>query len=221
MVSPVPPLPNDRLQQPRDLDIIACRRPSPAASNGAEVFGVRWASRPDLDWPKDGYIIERLVGGSTVSVAKNGSTFHLPRTDEWKNFKRDVEDCRPVAGPYFCSSDITELNLGHLLPIVRLVDPRIDPAEHKTLTEKVAAAFGFPHAEDAELTTVLWPGGEPPPLPDMLDKPRTAERIITYYRRQARGFLLALAVRFEYAALLGLGTDDVALRPLAEVSQVR
>ena len=209
MVFPIPPLPNDVLLQPRDLDIIACRRPlKPPAAEHSEVFGVRWASRPDLKWPKNGYVIERILDGSAVPVGPNCGIFHLPKTEHWVGFRQDVEGRRPIAGPYFPVADITEVNLGHLLPIVRLVDPRTDPAEHATLTGTVAAAFGFTHAEDAELVAAFWPGGEPRPLPVLLSDPATAKPIIAYYQREAGGYLLALAVRFEYAVLLGLGTDD-------------
>ncbi|MHC8285942.1 hypothetical protein ACYZUD_03730 [Pseudomonas sp. XS1P51] len=219
MVFPVPPLPNDVLIQPRDLDIIACRRPSPlVATDNAEVFGVRWASRPDLDWPKDGYLVERLLGGSAVPVGSNGGVFHLPKTDTWPDFAQGTENRRPIAGPYFPSADITEANLGYLLPIVRLVDPRTDPAEHGALTEIVAAALGFTHAEDAELTIAFWPGGEAPPLTVLLGNSATSGPVIAYYRREARGYLLALAVRFEYAVLLGLGTDDAVKKSDRDLS---
>lgn len=210
MVFPIPSLPNDRILPRRDLDIIACQRGGQNASASYDrTFGIRWASRPDLGFPEEGYFVERSIEGSSPEpVGHQGGTFHLPLTGDWAEFAQEVENRRPLAGPYFPPADITEDNLSFLLPLIRLVDPRTPTGEHRPLTEVVAAEFGNSHAEDAELTVEFWPDGNTSPLADLLGDPQTAHQLIAFYRRHALGYLLALAVRFEYAVLLGLATDD-------------
>ncbi len=208
MVYPPPPLPDDKLVQRRDLDIIACHRVRP--SREGRLVGVRWASRPDLEWPRKGYVVERKDADGTTSIGPGGSPFHLPRSDDWSTFATDVRSRRPLSGRYFPDVDITEPNFGHLRILIRLVDPRTSPAAHPSLTIAVAAILGASHTDDAELATTIWPGAAPPPLPTLLANPPSASAVIAYYRRAARGYLLALALRFEYAVLLGLATDDLA-----------
>jgi hypothetical protein len=189
---------------PRHLAIIACQRRLPKQhSHLRRVVGVRWASRPDFGFPTSGYIVRRRGEGAGESLG----VFWLPSTKSWDAFRDDALARRPLAGPYFPSIDHEQL--GHLLPIVRLADPRTSEVEHEALTQVAAAFFGDIHAGDAALAWNLWPfRSTPPPLADLLGEPLARAAIIQYYRRRASDYLLALALRFEYAVLFGLATDD-------------
>ncbi|HEX2205393.1 MAG TPA: hypothetical protein VHG91_18935, partial [Longimicrobium sp.] len=192
-----------------DLHIIACLRhpPDKVGETVGRCYGVRWAARPDWGFPPSGFRVWRRPVQSQVRTPVG--TFFLPATTDWPSFRRDAEARRPVCGgPYFPT--IEEENLGFLLPLVRLADPRTPVAEHDELTAKAAAFFGDPHTADAELAWALWRYDPPPPLPLLLASPVTAGPVVAYYRERTVEYLLTLALRFEYAALLGLGTDDPA-----------
>jgi len=189
----------------RDIAIIACeRRPTPADTS--RVIGVRWAARPDLGFPLRGYIVRRREVASPGSVTIG--IFTLPNTTDWTAFRADVIARRPLRGPYF--STIESENLEYLLPIVRLADPRTSDLEIGPLTEKVAEFFGNIHVDDAELAWYLWPTGSPPPLTQLLADAVSGLRLRQFYRRRASDYLAALAMRFEFAVLFGLATDDAA-----------
>ena len=221
MVFPTPPQPSDVIRR-GDMDIIACQRTKGGGTDSHNrTFGIRWISRPDIGYPEDGYVVECSVdGGAPEPVGPNNGVFYLPKTDDWSQFAQDVEDRRPLAGPYFPPADITEANLGFLLPLIRLVDPRTLAGEAQMLTKLVAGALGHSHEEDAELALTFWPDGDPPPLAQLLSATQTADRLIAFYRTQAFGFLLALAIRFEYAVLFGLATDNHVTKGRDVVYQV-
>jgi hypothetical protein len=150
-----------------------------------------------------------MIGAQAQNILNGNDRFHLPQTDYWSLFEQEISDRRPTQGPYFSAVDITEDNLGHLRLIIRLVDPRVNPAEEEDLTREVAKALGSSHEDDVELATMFWPNDPAPPLDDLLQVGSITRRpVITYYRVMAHGYLLALAVRFEYAVLLGLAADD-------------
>lgn len=206
------------LQPGRDIHIIACERPSPtgapelaAARSPASgrCIGLRWASDADLRFPPSGYLISRRTEGAEPGPGLEGgtaTTFWLPASDSWPSFQRAAEARRPACGgPYFAS--IQQADLGHLLPLIRLADPRTSTAELPGLTTNAADFFGNPHRSDAELAYTLW-RFRPPTIAEALADSVAAPRVIDFYRGRATEFLLVLALRFEYAALLGLGTDD-------------
>ncbi|MHA6645701.1 fibronectin type III domain-containing protein [Mesorhizobium sp. A623] len=209
MVFPVPPRPSSELLQPRDIDIIACCRPQPKGQQSFDkVYGIRWITRPDIGWPAGGFLVERILGGQAQNILNGNDRFNLPQTDDWPLFGQEISDRRPIKGPYFPFLEITEGNLGHLRPIIRLVDPRVDPSEVEGLTREAAKAFGSSHEDDVELSTTYWPNGPAPPLDDLLADRTTRRPVIAYYKEAALGYLLALAARFEYAVMLGLAADD-------------
>lgn len=212
MVHPEPPPPGDGLQSGRDFEIIACQRPAADAPSAEQqhVFGVRWASRPDIFWPRGGYTVSRsLDGAAATPIGRNGGVFDLPETSSWANFEQDIQDRRPLSDIYFPASDTTEANLGFLLPFIRLLDPKTPSVEDVPLTIILARYLGNVHVDDAALAGSYWRDGDAPPLNDLLNDPRTSSKLTAFYRRQAYGYLLGLADRFEYAVLLGLATDDV------------
>lgn len=167
------------------------------------VYGVRWAARPDLGFPPKGFSVFRVAGSKRTKIGD----FFLPRSKTWGVFRADAEARRPVMGPYFPT--ITRDNLGYLLPIVRLADPRTPISELRLLALKVADFFGEPHRADPGLAWSFWATGEAPPLTSLLSSTATRAALIAYYRSRATTYLLALALRFEYAVLFGLATDDL------------
>lgn len=190
------------LRAGRELHIIACEREA-----ARRCIGVRWASLPALGFPISGYRISRMnVRRDDRADPFVLGTFFLPRTGAWAEFEHDALARQQPCGPTL--SDVTEENLGFLLPLIRLVDPRTDPAEHSALTTQAADFFGPAHENDAELAWNIWGQATPPPLAELLADPATAPLLIAFYQRTASAFLLTLALRFEYAALLGLGMDD-------------
>jgi len=206
----MPQPPTEHVEPGRDLAIIACQRRTDEKSREKRIFGVRWASRPDIGYPLIGYFVERIVdGGSPEPIGSVGGVFLLPRTDTWSQFEAEIAARRPLAGPYFPAADIIEDNFGYLMPLIRLIGPNTASNEFVALTMDVGDFFGNMHKEDAQLTIDFWPGGSPPTLADLLAAPVTRARLIAYYIGRSTGYLLALALRFEYAVLLGLATDDV------------
>ena len=211
MANREPPPPGEVLQPGRDLEIIACQRPDAAGPSEGEqhVFGVRWASRPDIFWPTGGFRTSRsLNGAAAIPIGSHGGVFDLPDTSDWASFAQAIEDRRPLSDIYFPATDITKANLGFLLPFIRLLDPKTASNEDAPLTMIVASYLGNLHIDDAALAGVYWPDGNVPTLNDLLSDARTSSKMIEFYRRQAYGYLLGLADRFEYAVLLGLATDD-------------
>ncbi|MDH3892330.1 MAG: hypothetical protein OEV49_14730 [candidate division Zixibacteria bacterium] len=195
------------LVAPSDIDIIACRRNAgPGLDDSTHVYGVRWGARFDLHYPLKGWLVSRLVDGQHQRHLNNGSPFTLPSTNSWSNFQTDAEARRPAAGPYFTT--IEQDNLEFLLPLIRLVDPSTPLTERIPLTSIVADHLGHPHEEDAGLAWNYWQQNDPPPLANLLAGSDSAA-VTHYYTTRAWHFLLALALRFEYAVLLGLGADDV------------
>jgi hypothetical protein len=184
-----------------DIHVIACLR---AALSSGRVFGVRWAGRPDLGFPAKGFALSRVVDSQTTRVGR----YFLPAADDWASFLHDAEARRPKVGPYF--ADLLEQNLGYLLPVIRLADPRTPGQEHVDLVERSADFFGELHVDDAALAWAFWPSGDVPPLADLLADPAARDALIGFYRERCTAYLLALALRFEYAALFGLGIDDLA-----------
>ena len=203
MVLPLPPLPKEELG-PDGIEIIACQRSDGGGPTERRTFGVRWATRPDLGFPRKGYDVYRVVdGGAPVIIG----TFVLPDTTDWNTFASDVESRRPRSGPYFPPKHIQLDNLGFLLPLIALVDPRAI-ADREASTRRAVRFFGGSHADDPQLRLELWPDGNVPPLDDLLAVPATQRRLIEWYSTHTIEFLCALALRFEYAVLLGLATDD-------------
>ena len=176
------------------------------------VHGVRWAARPDLGFPLKGFRVSRVRGATQTKIGD----FFLPRSKNWAQFRADAEARRPARGPYFPT--ITRPNLGYLLPIVRLADPRTPAQELRSLTVKVADFFGHPHAEDPELAWSFWGPLPAPSLAALLTGTATRAALISFYRARATAYLLALALRFEYAVLFGLATDDVTAAASAAVN---
>ena len=168
------------------------------------VYGVRWGARPDLGFPPRGFSVFRVIGSTRTHLGD----FFLPRSKTWALFRADAEARRPVLGPWFPT--LSRTNLGYLLPIVRLADPRTPAGELRQLTVKVADFFGGPHAEDPTLAWQFWGATEAPPLGALLTSAATRPALIAFYRARATTYLLALALRFEYAVLFGLATDDRA-----------
>jgi hypothetical protein len=200
--------PDDDEEKPHDIHIIACeRRPVVDRDPERRYIGVRWASHPRLGFPGKGYAIFRRPVQSGRQRTPLG-TFFLPSSDSWVRFAADAANRRPTVGPYFPT--IEEANLGYLLPLVRLVDPRISPAELPGLVEAAAVLFGDIHEEDEELAWHIWQHAQPPPIADLVSNPSTVDRLVSFYQGQALNLLMLLALRFEYASLLGLAIDDAA-----------
>lgn len=205
----------------RDLHIIACERATGASSRVTNderprrCIGVRWASRQDLGFPLKGYQVRRrLADADPGSPATDLATFWLPDTSSWAVFQADATARRPPCGPWF--DDILVESHGYLVPLIRLVDPRTPAADTRSLVLSAADFFGDTHRESAELAWNFWRYSEPPTLTSLLDgDPLTAAALTAFYRARATELLLALALRFEYAVLLGLATDDWA--PVADV----
>ncbi len=186
----------------RDLHIIACKR-RPLPDDVRPIVGVRWASRPDLGFPLEGYGVGRS-GNVDFSIGR----FFLPASTNWPAFSDDAHARKPLRGPWFPSID--ETDLGYLLPIVRLADPRTPTAELIDLAQKVIDVFGALHVSDPALAWHFWPAGSPAPISDLLADATIAAEIIAFYRRKCVDYLNALALRFEYSMLFGLATDHLA-----------
>ena len=185
-----------KLDPDRDLAISSCERDAPG-----RVVGLRWAARRELGFPPSGFVVD-------VS-AKRGSprvigTFHLPDTSSWDTFAADAATRRPAVGPWF--PGVAQRDLGFLLPLVRLVDSRVSASERIAQITAAADFFGHIHRNDPELKWRL--RRQPfPPLAQMLGDDTQAAAVIGFYHQHTLDFLHVLALRFEYAALLGLGTD--------------
>ena len=187
----------------RDAQIIACER-----ATQQRCIGVRWASTAASGFPRDGYAVWR------VEVDANGKLgqpellgdFTLPVTTDWNAFAADVAARAPAAGPWFPA--INQSELAFLLPVIRFADLRTPDAERPALCAQIATWFGDPHENDAELAWHFWGQATPPSLQDLLANQVTASALYGYYWRYSVAFLHLLAQRFEYAVLLGLGTDD-------------
>ncbi|MEO8667476.1 MAG: hypothetical protein ABI399_03105 [Bauldia sp.] len=194
-----------RLIPGRDLHIIGCRR-RPARPRQRSCIGLRWASRIDLGFPQSGYRVSRrsLPAGTSQPIG----TFFLPDTSSWPAFVADAEARRPQCGPYFRTVD--EKAFAYLLPIIRLCDPRTSPGEIPGLVGKAADFFGDTHKGDAELAFSHWQFGAVPTVAALLQQQATASAIEQFYRKRCMAFLLVMALRFEYAVLFGLATDDPA-----------
>jgi hypothetical protein len=186
----------------RDLAVIACERTSGA---GRRVVGVRWAARREFGFPPSGFGVAcRADGGAARALG----TFVLPDSSSWAAFETDIVARQPLGGPWFPS--IARADFEFLLPLVRLVDPRVASADRLAQVPAVADFFGEVHRSDAELVWNLWRQGRPPPLAQLLADATATPLVVEFYARHTIDFLNVLALRFEYAALLGLGTDDAA-----------
>ncbi|MFI7642291.1 hypothetical protein [Nonomuraea sp. NPDC049400] len=196
-----------------DIHVIACLRGS-LPGNNERVFGVRWAGRPDLGFPPKGFVLQRVVAGVPAPVVVG--RYFLPPTKDWATFKAAAALRRPSMGPYF--PDFLPANLEYLLPIIGLAAPGTDEAELPGLVKKAADFFGHIHAGDPALAWTFWPNGHAPSLATLLGDPTARAALIAFYRSRCTAYLLALALRFEYAVLFGLATDDLAPAGSAEVS---
>lgn len=200
------------LRPPWDLDVIACLRAGGPPGADVRTFGVRWGSRPELGFPPSGYALVRREGWPDGEIREDLGVRFLPETTDWAAFAADAEARRPASGIYFPA--ITEEELGYLLPLVRLADPRTPEAERDALAEEAAAYFGGSHASDAELAWKHWGYGPVPPLDDLLAGAETGPDVVAHYRDACTEFLLVLAVRFEFAVLFGLARDDETMVPV-------
>ena len=228
--------PQTQLKPGSEMHVIACVRSGPGTGTAGpvisthvvgpaaagSVLGVRWGSRPDIGFPDNGYRLAIVAPDVLDDDGKprraEVGTFFLPATDSWASFEADAQARKPAGGPWFPSID--ESSLGFLLPLVRLADPRTPLNERRGLTVKAADFFGHVHRGDAELAWRFWKLAEPPPLDDLLKDPTSGLAVIRFYRRHSTNFLLVLALRFEYAALLGLGTDVPRRGTTALVAEV-
>ena len=213
-----PPIP-EILKQGRDIDIIACLREQPNRQcSGHRVFGVRWAARPDIEafrpdiglsfpsFPTSGFDVYRWYGGRLEPELLARDSFVPPSSQDWRSFKADADARTPHQGPWF--PEIRKDNLGFLLPLLRLVDPQVKDPCVKKRVECVANTLGQPHEGDPDLTARFWPHGKTPLLADLLDDPATIGALVRFYAFTAMSLLLGLSLRFEFAVLLGLATDD-------------
>jgi len=214
-----PPIPS-QLVPGRDIDIVACRRnDTHGRFSGKRVFGVRWAVRPDLEVPRSnpqlslpsfptgGFSVCRRMNSSEWKSLNNGNAFVPPQSESWANFESDATKLKPKLGPWF--QNIQEENLTFLLPLLRLVDPRVsNPCVERRVLE-VAKALGEPHEADPELAIRFWRNREPAPLRELLDDRAKLGDLVRFYASAAMNFLLGLSLRFEFAVLLGLATDDL------------
>jgi len=177
---------------------------------GRRCIGIRWASRQELGFPIEGYTVgRRLTNAAADTPTTTLGTFSLPDTSSWTAFAADVTSRRPPCGPWF--DDILPESHEYLVPLIRLADPRTPVAEVRALVLDAADFFGETHRESAQLAWDFWRYSEPPPLASLLDDdPLTAAALTSFYRARSTELLLALALRFEYAVLLGLAIDDWA-----------
>lgn len=193
-----------KLDPDRDLAIIACER----AVSDARCIGVRWAARPDLGFPPSGFLVGRRFVNDVENITEIGATFFLPDTTNWAAFAADVAGRRPARGPWF--PNIARAEMEFLLPLIRYVDPRVAVGDRVAQVQAVANFFGNIHRSDPELAWHIWRHNEPPPLADLLADTNNAPLVLQFYLQHSMNFLMVLALRFEYAVLLGLGTDDLA-----------
>ncbi len=196
----------------RDAQIIACERIAQQ-----RCIGVRWASAAPLGFPRDGYTVWRVevdANGGLGQPVRLGD-YTLPASADWPAFAADVAARAPAAGPWFPT--IRQADLGFLLPLIRFADLRTPDAERPALCAQIATWFGRPHENDAELAWQFWRQAPPPPLQDLLADQATTSAVQLYYWRYVVAFLTLLAERFEYAVLLGLGTDDAGAPAAATV----
>ncbi len=187
-----------------DVDIMAALRPAHLPDR---IASIRWTSRPMLGFPSSGYRvfrIERLPGGAVARSLVG--TYYLPATDSWAAFEADLLARTPVAGPYFDA--VTEDDLGFLLPLVRAVDPRIPIDERLELLPEIAEFFGHLHTAEPFYHALIWSRPIPPTFDELLADPVAGPITAAYYGLEVMKFLESLAVRYEYAVLLGLATDD-------------
>lgn len=189
------------------IAVINCLRPAITVDDSRRVIGVRWASRPALGYPPSGYTVRRMTMVNAEYISAPLGNFTLPASGSWAAFLTDAQARRPARGPYFEAAGLTEENFGYLLPIVRLADPRTPAVELPVLTRTFAEFLGEPHRTSAELAWENWGVGPAPSIADWLGT-SDLEPALRYYRERAHSFLLALALRFEYAALFGWGFDD-------------
>ena len=171
------------------------------AADPRRVVGVRWASRPDIGfplrlWPPSPRGCD--VPHRTVLPARSrrpGAAF-LGRRSRRK----------PLRGPWFPS--IEEADLGYLLPIVRLADPRTPRSSSRPRAQgqpTCSARFTSP--------TPRWRGSSGPP------GARRRSAICSPIRHRPRSHRVLPAkvcrlperarARFEYAVLFGLATDHL------------
>ena len=188
------------------LAVINCLRPATTAGESRHVIGVRWASRPQLGYPPSGYAVRRITRANNDQWSTPLGVFTLPETRSEAAFLADVDARRPARGPYFAPTDVTANNFAYLIPLVRLADPRLPEDERPDLTRLVAAFLGEPHRASADLAWEYWGVDAAPSIASWLAGDSTAA--IRYYRERSLSFLLALALRFEYAALFGWALDD-------------
>jgi hypothetical protein len=187
-----------------DIDIMAALRPERIPDR---IAAVRWTSRPVLGFPASGYGIWRreVLAGGGVARSLVG-TFYLPATDSWSAFEADLLARAPIAGPYF--DTVTEADLGFLLPLVRAVDPRIPLVDRLALLPEVADFFGYTHTAEPFYLVLMWNKPVPATFDDLIADPVAGPVITAFYGLEVMKFLEALAIRYEYALLLGLGVED-------------
>lgn len=208
---------------PSDADllrILACGR-------GEGRFQLRWASTPTHEFPASGYRVFVEFGNPTsldvdqvnlgrVSPLNAGAAYWLPDTHSWPAFSAAVAARAPALAPAF--PDNTEEALEWLRPLLRVVDPRTPEADLPPLIIAAAEFVGESHRDDPDLTAAIWGFNEPAPLAALLATQGVVDLIIAYYRRQCVESLWGLALRVEYAAIIGVydeyhaKTDTIPVR---------
>ncbi|GLR77736.1 hypothetical protein GCM10007856_04040 [Azospirillum oryzae] len=217
-----------------DIDIIACRRKLDAPDNRV-VFGVRWALRPELGFPPNGFYVLRVYeNGEADPVFNTDGPLLLPgvvmnhgvATVDKMKIIADARARRPDRsgeapfGPYFPDDAIPMLV--SLAPVLRFAAPRVDRAERLSALNDISSHMGDTHLENTVLSELYWRTGKYPTIDEIKQgDPTRLHDVMSFYREAAVRNLLALAVRFEYAKFLGLGWDDLLPEGLIDQTKIR
>ena len=200
------------------LDLIARHRsPSPA---GMDIVAVRWAFGAGMPFPKDGFTIQRFIGGiaqELVAGHKLPGAEQLAATDEWEINPKTLEADRLSRAAVASGALLPDATAAvMLLPLLAFALARPSPAILEAQLERVAKLLGESHLTDVGLDHDHWHGRPPPDYSTLLDfaSGTANERIvyravISHYQARALAYLAFRASDFGMAKFLGLGIDDV------------
>lgn len=175
------------------------------------VVALRWTIARDQFFPGAGFVLETFSAGAQVTVRQA----KLPGTSlgaggwtiDTDLFKRDVQDrSRMSAGTKVPAFD----QVKELEPILRFALDEPDPADLERDLQVIAEQLGQSHGGDAALQKLYWRNGEVPSGEEIARKGQgdpEYQDVVRHYRVQATDLLLAAAIDFGMAKLLGLACE--------------